>query len=120
MAHPLDEKDVRHKRTARYQMLAKSWQKKYEGALLHSQKLEQLWISGYYNKGYSRWHLINLMNRAVSAGVSYLAEGNPKVSIEPRAPKLRSFAYAMKLIVNFLIEKNNFAENVLIPGAIAS
>jgi hypothetical protein len=120
MAHVLDEKDVKHKTTVRYQTLAKSWQAKYEGPLLHSQKLQQLWISGYYNKGYSRWHLINLMNRAVSAGVSYLAEGNPKVSIEPKAPKLRSFAYAMKLIVNFLIEKYNFAENVFIPGAVAS
>ena len=120
MAKVLEEKDVKHNRVARYQMLAKSWQSKYEGPLFHSQKLERLWISGYYNRGYSRWHLINLMNRAVSAGVSYLAEGNPRVSIEPRAPKLRSFAYAMKLIVNFLIEKNNFAENVFIPGAIAS
>jgi hypothetical protein len=120
MANPLDERDVKHNRVARYQMLAKSWQKKYEGALHHSQKLQELWISGYYNKGYSRWHLINLMNRAVSAGVSYLAEGNPKVSIEPKAPKLRSFAYAMKLIVNFLIEKYDFADNVFIPGAVAS
>lgn len=120
MTHVLEEKDVKHKRVARYQTLAKSWQKKYEGPLAHSQKLQQLWISGYYNKGYSRWHLINLMNRAVSAGVSYLAEGNPKVSIEAKAPKLRSFAYAMKLIVNFLIEKNDFAENVFIPGAVAS
>lgn len=118
--HTLDEKDVKHNRVVRYQTLAKSWEKKYEGPLYHSQRLQELWISGYYNKGYSRWHLINLMNRAVSAGVSYLAEGNPKVSIEPKAPKLRSFAYAMKLIVNFLIEKNDFAENVFIPGAIAS
>lgn len=120
MAHDLDKKDVKHNRVARYQTLSKSWQLKYEGPLAHSQKLQKLWISGYYNKGYSRWHLINLMNRAVSAGVSYLAEGNPKVSIEPKAPKLRSFAYAMKLIVNFLIEKQNFAENVFIPGAVAS
>lgn len=118
--HALDEKDVKYNRVARYQTLEKSWGKKYEGALYHSQKVQGLWISGYYNKGYSRWHLINMINRAVSAGVSYLAEGNPKVSIEPKAPKLRSFVYAMKLIVNFLIEKENFAENVFIPGAIAS
>ena len=120
MANPLEERDVKHNSTARYQMLAKSWLTKWDGALAHSQKLEQLWISGYYNKGYSRWHLINLINRAVSSGVSYLAEGNPKVSIEPKAPKLRSFAYAMKLIVNFLIEKEDFAENVFKPGAVAS
>jgi len=120
MAHPLDEKNIKHNYVVRLQTLAKTWEKKWEGALFHSQKLQELWISGYYNKGYGRWHLINLMNRAVSAGVSYLAEGDPKVSIEPKAPKMRSFAYAMKLIVNFLIEKNNFSENVLIPGAIAS
>ncbi|MBW1728806.1 MAG: hypothetical protein JRJ62_14815, partial [Deltaproteobacteria bacterium] len=120
MTHELDKKDVKHNRVVRYQTLAKSWEKKFEGPLHHSQKLQQLWISGYYNKNYSRWHLVNLMSRAVSAGVSYLAEGNPKVSIEPKAPKLRSFAYAMKLIVNFLIEKYNFAENVFIPGAVAS
>jgi len=120
MAHPLEERDVRHNTTARYQMLQRSWLKKNEGAIHHSQMLEWLWISGYYNKGYSRWHLINLINRAVSAGVSYLAEGNPKVSIEPKAPKLRSFSYAMKLIINFLIEKYDFSENVFIPGAVAS
>jgi len=120
MTHPLDEKDVKHNRVVRYQTLARTWEKKFEGPLYHSQKLQELWISGYYNKGYSRWHLINLMNRAVSAGVSYLAEGNPKVSREPKAPKMRSFAYAMKLIVNKKKKKNNFSENVLIPGAIAS
>ena len=120
MAHPLDKKDVKHNYVARLQMLAKAWPAKYEAPLHHSQRLQQMWVSGYYNKSYSRWHLINLMNRAVSAGVSYLAEGNPKVSIEPRAPKLRSFAYAMKLIVNFLIEKYDFAQNVFIPGTVAS
>jgi hypothetical protein len=120
MVNVLDEKDVKHNRVVRYQALAKAWQKKWEGALYHSQKLQQLWISGYYNKGYSRWHLINLMNRAVSAGIAYLAEGNPKVLIEPVAPSLRSYAYGMRLITNFLVEKYNFAENVLTPGAIAS
>lgn len=120
MANVLDEIDVKQKYIARLQTLAKAWQKKWEGPLGHSQKLVNLWVSGYYQKGYARWHLINLMNRAVSAGVSYLAEGNPKVLIEPASPKLRRFAYGMRLIVNFLIEKYNFAENVFIPGAIAS
>jgi len=120
MAQPLEEKNVKQKYASRLQMLAKSWQTKYEGPLEHSQKLINLWVSGYYQKGYSRWHLINLMNRAVSAGVSYLAEGNPRVLIEASSPNLRSYAYSMRLVVNFLIEKYNFAENVFIPGAIAS
>lgn len=120
MINPLEEKDVRHKRAARYQMLARAWQSKYEGPLNHSQRLQKLWMSGYYEKGYARYHLINLIDRAVEAGVAYLAEGNPRVLIEPLSPNLRPFAYAMRLIVNFLIEKNNFAENVFIPGAVAS
>jgi hypothetical protein len=120
MANELDQINVKQRYPARLQLLAKAWQDKYEGALLHSQKLQKLWISGYYDKGYSRWHLINLMNRAVSAGLAYLAEGNPKVLIEPIAPSLRTFAYGMRLITNYLIEKNNFAENVLAPGAVAS
>ena len=68
--HPLDEKNVRQKYPVRLQMMSKAWQNKWQGALFHSQKLQQLWISGYYNRGYNRWHLVNLMNRAVSAGVS--------------------------------------------------
>ena len=120
MSKALEEKDISLRYPARLQMIANSWSKKWEGPLLHSQKLQQLWVSGYYQKGYSRYHLVNLMNRAVSAGVSYLAEGNPRVLIESSAPNLRSYAYAMRLIVNFLIEKYNFAENVFIPGAVAS
>jgi len=116
----LDERNVKQKYVSRLQTMSAAWPKKYEGPLSHSQKLINLWVSGYYQKGYSRWHLINLMNRAVSSGVSYLAEGNPKVLIEPAAPKLRQFAYSMRLIVNFLIEDYDFAGNVFRPGAIAS
>uniref|UniRef100_A0A6M3II29 Portal protein n=1 Tax=viral metagenome TaxID=1070528 RepID=A0A6M3II29_9ZZZZ len=118
--HPLDEKDVKRRYVVRLQTLAKAWADKWGGAYEHSQKLQQLWISGYYNKGYSRWHLINMMNRAVSSGVAFLAEGNPRVLIEPKAVGLQTFAYAMRLITNFLIEKNDFAGNVFIPGAVAS
>jgi hypothetical protein len=120
MTNSLDERDVKRNYPARLQMLASAWQGKYEGALDHSQRLQRLWLSGYFEKGYARYHLVNLIDRAVSAGVSYLAEGNPKVLIEALAPNLRPFAYAMRLIVNFLIEKNNFAETVFIPGAVAS
>lgn len=118
--NPLDAQDVKHKYPVRLQMLVKAWQDKYKGPLEHSQRLQKLWMSGYYEKGYARYHLINLIDRAVEAGVAYLAEGNPKVLIEPLSLNLRPFAYAMRLIVNFLIEKNNFAENVFIPGAVAS
>lgn len=116
----LDEKNVRYNYPARLQLLAKSWKDKWDGPLSHSQKLVNLWASGYYSKGYSRWHLINLMNRGISTIVSYLVEGNPQVMIKPISPRLKIFAHTMKLIMNHLINKYNFAENVLIPGATAS
>lgn len=113
------EKDVKFNRAARYQLLAKSWSDKYSYALNHSQKLMNLWISGYYQP-YARWHMINLMNRGVSTVVSYLVEGDPRIMIEPLAPKLRPFAYNLRLIINYLLERERFAETVLIPGATAS
>jgi len=116
----LDSPDVRKSYAGRVQLLARAWQTKYEGALNHSQKLMNLWISGYYQRGYSRWHLINLMNRGVSTIVSYLVEGNPRVLIEPLSPQLRTYAFDLKLILNHLIEREDFANTVLIPGATAS
>lgn len=105
---------------ARLQTLTNAWKKKWEGPLDHSQRLMRLCASGYYEKGYSRWHLINLMKRGVTAVTAYLCEGNPKVMIEPLAPKMKPYAYGRQLILNHLIEKNNFADNVFIPGATAS
>jgi len=116
----LDEKNVKQKFAARLQTLASAWSKKWDGSLEHSQRLMRLCAAGYFDKGYARWHLINLMNRGVSTVVSYLCEGNPKLLIEPLAPKLKPFAYSCQLILNFLIEKNNFADDVFIPGGTAS
>lgn len=115
-----NDKEVKYKRVVRLQTLAKAWADKTEGANHHSQQLIQRWVSGYFQEGYSRWHLLNYINRAVSSGIAFLAEGNPRVLIEPKATGLQTFAYAMRLIVNFLIEKNDFASNVFIPGAVAS
>ena len=105
---------------ARLQTLANAWSKKFEGALEHSQRLLRLCASGYYDKGYSRWHLINLMKRGVSTVSSYLCEGNPRVLVESLVPKLKSYAYGRQIILNHLIEKNKFANEVFIPGAIQS
>lgn len=116
----IEERDVHQSYAARLQTLSAAWSKKYEGALEHSQRLVRLWASGYFDKGYARWHLINLMNRGVSTVVAYLVEGNPKVLVEPLAPQLRYYARARQLILNYLIEQNNFADEVFIPGATAS
>lgn len=105
---------------ARLQTVANAWGKKWEGPLDHSQRLLRLCASGYYNKGYSRWHLINLMKRGVSTVTAYLCEGNPRIMIESLAPKLKPYAYGRQLILNHLIEKNKFADEVFIPGAVQS
>jgi len=118
--HILDETNVKDSYPKRLQMLSRMWSKKWEGAYDKSQKCMRLWLSGYFDKGYARWHMLNYMDRGVSTVTSYLVSGNPKVMVEAVAPNLRQFAYNMKLILNFAIEQNNFAEEVLIPGAVAS
>ena len=120
MAHPLDERNVKDSYPKRLQLLAKSWSKKYEGVYDHSQRCMSLWLSGYFNKGAARSHMLNYMDRGVSTVTSYLVTGNPEVLIESIAPNLRQYAYNMRLILNFAIEQNKFAEEVLIPGAVAS
>jgi len=72
--------------------MAKAWQSKWTGAYEHTQRILRLLASGYYQKGYSRWHLVNLMNRGVASVVSYLVEGNPKVMIQSMSVELQEYA----------------------------
>lgn len=104
----------------RVQRLARAWQKRQEEPLKNRQKLLALWASGYYDAGYSREHLINLMDRGVFTIVPYLVEGNPKIMVESLPINYRSWAYTTQLALNFLIEKMNLAESVFIPAAINS
>lgn len=118
--NPLDEQNVRDSYPKRLQLLTKAWGKKYEPIFNHSQKCMALWLSGYFNSGNARRHMLNYMDRGVSTVTSYLVSGNPEVMVEAMAPKLRQYAYNMRLILNFALRQNNFAEEVLIPGAVAS
>jgi len=104
----------------RVQKLARAWQKRQTEPLKNRQKLLALWASGYYDAGYSREHLINLMDRGVFTIVPYLVEGNPKIMVESLPINYRSWAYTTQLALNFLIEKMNLAESVFIPAAINS
>ena len=120
MAHPIDEHNIKDSYPKRLQMLSKSWSKKWEGAHEHSQRCMKLWLSGYFDKGDARQHILNYMDRGVATVTSYLVSGDPDVLIESIAPKLRQWAYNMRLILNFAIQQNKLTEEVLIPGAVAS
>jgi len=102
------------------QTLASAWSKKWEGAHEHSQRLLRLCASGYFDKGYARWHLVNLMKRGVTSIASFLIEGDPKVGVYSKVPSMKQYAYGRQLILNHLIKENNFADEVFIPGATAS
>lgn len=104
----------------RCQKLARAWQKRTEAPLHKRQKLLALWASGFFNKSYSREHLINLIDRGVFTIVPYLVEGNPKILVETKAGNARPWAFTTQLALNFIIEQMNLAENVLIPAAINS
>jgi len=105
---------------ARLQKMQKAWSKINEPVLKHRKKLLDLYASGYYQSGYSREHLINLINRGVSTIVPYLVEGDPRILVNTPAPLLRPWAHTTMLALNYLIRKMNFAEEVLIPTAINS
>ena len=104
----------------RLQELVKVWQKKNEVILSHQEKLLKLWASGFFDMGYGREHLINLMDRGVFTIVPYLVEGNPKVMVETMIANMKPWANTTQLALNFLINKMDLAENVFIPVAINS
>ena len=104
----------------RLQELCKVWQKKNEAILTHQEKLLRLWASGFFDMGYGREHLINLIDRGVFTIVPYLVEGNPKVMVETIVANIKPWAYTTQKALNFLIDKMDLAENVFIPVAINS
>lgn len=118
--HYLYEENKKMSFPRRLQELSKLWQKKNADILEHQETLLKLWASGFFDKGYGREHLINLVDRGVFTIVPYLVEGNPKVMVETLISNLRSWAYTTQLALNFLINKMDLADRVLIPLAINS
>lgn len=104
----------------RLQKLCKAWQKRQQAPLQKRQKLLALWASGYFDEGYQREHLINLIDRGVYTIVPYLVEGNPRIMVETLMGNLKPWAFATQLALNFLINKMNLAETVFIPAAVNS
>jgi len=116
----LYEHNLKQSLPAKLQIMATAWQEKWKEPLAKNQKLLKLWASGYFDSSYEREHLINLIDRALFTIVPYLVEGNPKVLVETKIPNIRPWSRTVQLGLNFLIEKYNFAENVLIPVVINS
>ena len=104
----------------RCQKLVRAWQKRQESPLMKRQKLLALWASGFFDSSYGREHLINLIDRGVFTVVPYLVEGNPKILVETNQGNCRPWAFTTQLALNFIINKMNLAERVLIPAAINS
>jgi len=113
-------KDVKFKFPVRLQKMCKLWTSLVEEPLKKRQKLLRAWASGFYDEGYTRTHTLNLIDRGVSTIVPYLVEGNPKVLVETKIPRLRPFSYTTQLAMNFFIDKMKLAQNVLIPAAFNS
>lgn len=101
----------------RLQKLVKAWQKKQEPSLQHRHNLLALWASGFFDPGYTRQHLINLVDRGVSTIVPFLVEGNPQIMVDTLVGKYRPWAFTTQLMLNFLVKNMNLADSVLIPAA---
>ena len=120
MAKAYDKYEGAKSFPARCQDLAKAWQTATEDELKKRKELIKLCASGWDQKGYSRYHTLNLIDRGVSAIVPYLVEGDPHILVETRIGNYRPWAYTTQLALNFFLQKINFANNVLIPGALNS
>ena len=118
--HPIHKENKKLSFPARLQKLAKLWYRMNEAPFEHQQMLLRLWASGYFNTGYGREHLINLIDRGVGTIVPFLVEGDPKILVETLVGNYKPWAYTTQLALNFFIEQMEFADNVLIPAAINS
>lgn len=114
---PFDDYQGSKSFPARLQELVLAWQKLSEAPLKHRKTLIKLRSSGYYDPQYTKWHVLNLVDRGISTIVPFLIEGSPKVNVSTRVLNYRPFAATAKLGLNYLIEKMGLAQNVLIPGA---
>lgn len=118
--HPIHEQNKKLSFPARLQKLTKLWYTMNEAPFQHQQILLRLWASGFFNKGYGREHLINLIDRGVGTIVPFLVEGDPKVLVETLVGNYKSWAYTTQLALNFFINQMELADTVLIQAAINS
>lgn len=118
--HPIHEPNKKQSLPARLQKLVKLWYQKNEAPFEHQQTLLRLWASGFFNKGYGREHLINLIDRGVGTIVPFLVEGDPKVMVETLIGNYKPWSYTTQLALNFFIDQMELADKVLIPVALNS
>lgn len=104
----------------RLQNLVETWKEFAGPALQKRQTLLKLRASGYYDKNYGRKHVLNLVDRGVSTIVPFLVEGNPRVLVESQILEYKPWAYTTTLALNYLIQRMDLAETVLIPAAVNS
>lgn len=100
----------------RLQQLVKASDQMKEAMLKHRYKMLEAWASGYFNKGRSRTHMINFMDRGISTVSAFLVSGNPKINVTTKIPRFRSFAKVLELATNYWIEhKQQLAKTFLKP-----
>lgn len=104
----------------RLQDLCKLWQEVSAPALEKRRSLLKLRASGFYDEARGKNHVLNLTDRGVSTIVPFLVEGNPRVMVETQVLEYKPWAYTTTLALNYLIQKMNLAQDVLIPAAVNS
>ncbi len=104
----------------RLQNLVEAWKFFTKFAMEHRKSLLKLRASGYYDEKYGKNHVLNLIDRGVSTIVPFLIEGNPRVLVESQVVNYKPWAYTSTLGLNYLIQKMNLAQDVLIPAAVNS
>ena len=113
--YPIKEKNVKMNFVRRCQMLAYAWQELAKTTTKKSDKMWNLWDSGFHQPGYGREHTMNLLDRGMSAIVPFLVDGDPRINVSTKIPSHRPWAKTTELAMQYYVEKLKLAEDVLIP-----
>ena len=82
----------------RVQRAIKTWRKMNEPILKHRQTMLYHYASGYFERGKTKRHVMNLIDRGVGIVVPYLSMSNPHALVSTRIPQLTPWAYSPRKV----------------------
>lgn len=99
-----------------------AWQKRMEAPLDNRRRMITRWASNFYDKDVNSTepHTMNLVDRATSIIVPYLAMSNPAVSVSTKFAEYKHFSYSTQLALTHWLDEFKFAKNCLRPAVLHS
>ena len=99
-----------------------AWDRIQKVPLAHRSTMLSRWASNFFELGaeYSTPHTMNLIDRAISILVPYLAMSNPGVIVNTKFPEHKHLAYTTQLALQHWLQEFRFANNCIRPAVLHS